>query len=86
MEVILSTGFGHKVTVIQGGEDELTKACASIFAAAREGSELSSTSTFLSMISKDNVLNTTANNILGSPHTLSIVWLVVFLFICLCVY
>ena len=48
MEVILATGFGHKVDVLYGEADELTKACGSVFAAAREGSALSEVTTLLS--------------------------------------
>lgn len=37
MEVILATGFGHKVDLINGKEDELTKASESVFEAMRKG-------------------------------------------------
>ena len=40
MEVILATGFGHKVDVINGQADKLTEASASIFAFARGGTGL----------------------------------------------
>lgn len=37
MEVILATGFGHKVDLINGNTDELTKASESVFEAMRKG-------------------------------------------------
>lgn len=37
MEVILATGFGHKVDLINGKTDELTKASESVFEAMRKG-------------------------------------------------
>ena len=50
MEVILSTGFGHKIDVIGGRADQLTEACANMFASVREGSGFSGTITLLSEI------------------------------------
>lgn len=37
MEVILATGFGHKVDLINGKSDELTSASISVFEAMRKG-------------------------------------------------
>lgn len=37
MEVILATGFGHKVDLINGKTDELTNASESVFEAMRKG-------------------------------------------------
>lgn len=37
MEVILATGFGHKVDLINGKSDELTNASISVFEAMRKG-------------------------------------------------
>lgn len=37
MEVILVTAFGHKVDLINGQSDELTKASESVFEAMRKG-------------------------------------------------
>lgn len=58
MEVILSTGFGHIINVIEGGADELTKACGSVFAFIREGSAggLSGIKTLLSKVDTCNSL------------------------------
>lgn len=37
MEVILATGFGHKIDLINGKEDDLTKASECVFEAMRKG-------------------------------------------------
>ena len=37
MEVILVTAFGHKVDLVNGQSDELTKASESVFEAMRKG-------------------------------------------------
>ena len=49
MEVTLAGGFGHKVQVINGEEDELTKAIAAVFSATRVGGGVPSIVTFLCM-------------------------------------
>ena len=36
MEVVLATGFGHYVDMINGEVDELTETCASVFSYTRE--------------------------------------------------
>ena len=58
MEVILATGFGHKIDLINGKTDELTKASEFVFEAMRKGNTepMSCITMLVGTYSSDNVI------------------------------